>query len=146
LYTTAFQRRAECLSHETFADILELPLSAVTDSAADLLDAVRSHAGDNGELQLRLDRDLVISLDCPSCKSVREVFRPASAVGIGRAECEQCGQILKPNLVNQIERGSTLARESLSRLGVPKFDVVRVATRSREWHVLLAGDRNSMYM
>ncbi len=145
-YTTAFQRRDECLSHESYSDILELPLSAATHTAGDLFDALLAHTRDSGDWQLSLDRDLVVSLECASCKTSRQVLRPASAVGMRQAACQQCGQTAKPNLVSHVERGSQLARESLTRLGIPRFDIVRVATLAREWHIQLAGDRDSVVM
>jgi molybdopterin/thiamine biosynthesis adenylyltransferase len=143
-YTTAFQRREECLSHETFADIFDLPISASTHTAADFFEAVRSQTGDAGNWQLRLDRDLVVSIECAACQNSRPILRPASAVDMRHAECQQCGQIGKPNLTGHIECGSQLAREPLVRLGIPPFDIVRVATQTCERFVQLAGDRDSV--
>ena len=143
-YTTAFQRREDCLSHEVYEDILELPLSAMTNSAAELLDAAQAQTGDDTEWGLHLDRDFVISIECDACQSSRPVFKPAAAVGARHAECPQCGQQARPNLASRIERRSELAQQPLLRLGIPRFDIVRVATSRRECHVLLAADRDSV--
>ena len=65
-YTTNFQHREDCLSHETYPDPIELPLSATGHTAEDLFAAAREHLGD-GELNLALDRDLVVSVSCEQC-------------------------------------------------------------------------------
>jgi molybdopterin/thiamine biosynthesis adenylyltransferase len=156
-YTTAFQRREECLSHESYVDIVELPFSAETHSAEDLMGAVcqiaevaKSSASDSATrgsvvCHLNLDRDLVVSLDC-ACGLSRSILKPASTVSMRQSQCERCGQFAKPLLVNYVERGSRLAQEKLSQLGVPPFDVLRVSTPTHEWHVLLARDGDSLLM
>src|SRR5262245_19742273 len=59
-YKSAFQRRDDCLSHETYPDPIELPLSAADSAADELFAAAARHLeGDRG-LHLALDRDLVV--------------------------------------------------------------------------------------
>jgi adenylyltransferase/sulfurtransferase len=142
-YSTAFQRREDCLSHESYSDVIELPLSS-THTAFDLFAAVRSHTGDMGDSQLLLDRDLVVSVECLVCQTSRPILQPASSVGMRLAICPECGEMSKPHLTGHIESGQELAREPLSRLGIPAFDVVRVATSSRVWCVQLAADRDQV--
>jgi adenylyltransferase/sulfurtransferase len=139
-YRTRFQRREDCLSHETYATPIELPLQAHRHTAADLFSEARQHLGTH-DLQLSLDRDLVVSLACGRCGVQERVLQPLSLVGISRAICPQCGELSRPEIVHAVEADSVLANESLTSLGIPAYDIVRVISRETESVFLLAGDR-----
>jgi hypothetical protein len=49
---------------------------------------------------------------------------------------------LRPQLEHVIVSGSELARLPLSSLGIPPYDIVRVADAESEQVYLLAGDRD----
>ncbi len=140
-YKTAFQRRDDCLSHETYPDPVELPLSAGSNTAEELFAAARSHLAYHGDVALLLDRDLVVSLDCP-CGFPQSVMKPQQLVGAADAKCPRCGRETRPRLEHAINAQSPLAREKLDSLGVPPFDIVRVGSDKGEQVFLLAGDRN----
>src|SRR5688572_1158774 len=79
-YTTHYQRKEDCLSHDTYGDPIELPLSAATATADELFAAAAPHFGGKKQLTLALDRDLVVSLDC-ACGDKRPVLKPQQVVG-----------------------------------------------------------------
>jgi adenylyltransferase/sulfurtransferase len=139
-YKTAYQRRENCLSHETYPEPIELPLSAAESTAEHLFVAAAQHFGGNRELTLSLDRDLVVSLDC-GCGHSRPVMKPQQLVGAADAKCPKCDHDARPRLEHSINAGSKLAMESLQALGVPPYDIVRVANNHCENVFLLATDR-----
>src|SRR4051794_528520 len=55
-YKTKFQRRDDCLSHETYAEPIELPLSAAAATADELFRAAAEHFPLTVPLNLSLDR------------------------------------------------------------------------------------------
>jgi molybdopterin-synthase adenylyltransferase len=140
-YKTAYQRREDCLSHDTYPEPIELPLSAAENTADDLFAAAASHFGGKRELTLSLDRDLVVSLDC-ACGNSRRVMQPQQLVGASDAKCPQCDQTAKPRLEHSIDASTPLAKERLAALGIPPYDIVRVADDQSEQVFLLAGDRS----
>jgi len=139
-YRTRYQRREDCLSHETYPEPVELPLQARQHTAADLFTAVQRHLG-SADLQLALDRDLVVSLACQRCGRHERVLLPLMLVGLGRAVCPQCGELSQPQIVHRVDGNSELAGERLAALGIPPYEIVRVASRDAEGVFLLAGDR-----
>ena len=144
-YKTAFQRRDGCLSHETYPEPVELSLSAAEATADDLFAATASHFGGSRALSLSLDRDLVVSLDC-ECGHSRRVMRPQQLVGSADAKCPRCDYSARPRMEHSIDAGTPLAKESLATLGIPSYDIVRVAN-SRDEHVfLLVDDRKTSQM
>lgn len=141
LYKTAFQRRDDCLSHESYAEPVELPLSAAHSTAADLFAAAASQFEPARTLSLRLDRDLVAALEC-GCGSHWPVMKPAALVRAAEATCQKCGQQARPRLEHEVAHGTPLANESLSALGIPPYDIVRVSDGQSEQPFLLAADRD----
>ncbi len=139
-YKTAYQRKEDCLSHETYGEPVELPLTASGSTAGELLAAAAAHFGGKKELTLHLDRDLVVSLDC-ACGNTRRVMQPQQVVGADEAKCPACGQTAKPMLEHSVDAGGTLGTEKLSALGIPPYDIVRVGDDQKEAVFLLAGDR-----
>ncbi len=139
-YATQFQHRDDCMSHETYPDPLELPLAAARHTAAELLEQACHQLGLPVESScLELDRDLVLSIDCEPCGTSIPVMRPLQVVGHHDAICETCGQVARPRIEHAVAYGSELAASKLSDLGVPPYDIVRVASEDA-FHVVLLGE------
>jgi molybdopterin-synthase adenylyltransferase len=136
-YKTAFQRRDDCLSHETYPEPITLPLSVETHTANDLFVTLAAQLEINGPMQLELDRDLVMSATCAPCQLERRIMKPQQLVEIEDAACAKCGQTAKPNLIHSVDSESDLASETLAALGVPRQDIVRIIAADREHFVLL---------
>src|SRR5262245_8647542 len=141
-YKTAFQRREDCLSHDTYPEPIELPLSAASATATDLFSKAASYFDGRGELTLALDRDLVVSLDC-ACGHSRPMMRPQPLVSAAEAKCLKCDHEARPRLEHSVEAGSPLAQEKLVSLGVPPYDMVRLTAGECEQVFLLSGDRTA---
>jgi len=141
MYTTNFQRRDDCLSHETYDEPIELPISSQETSVADLFDKARTHFESSQSLQLVLDRDLVVALTCPTCETERRVMKPQQAVGMNQATCPECQTTSKPRMEHVISEDSELANEQLCDVGVPNYDIVRIVQGNFEKYFLLADDR-----
>ena len=141
-YKTKFQHREDCLSHETYAEPVELALSAKTATARELFAEAESNFPGNGTLTLELDRDLVESLDCGHCGHVRRVMRPQQLVGMEESRCPECHTHTKPVLQHAVGSHDELAGQTLAALGIPPYDIVRINDGQQAAVFLLGGDRN----
>ncbi len=93
-------------------------------------------------MSLELDRELVVSLESESGEK-RRVLRALQDVGMKEAVDEKTGETLRPNIEHRIEEESELTSELLTTLGIPPYDIVRIASSQGEEVYLLAGDRDS---
>jgi adenylyltransferase/sulfurtransferase len=144
-YRTRFQRREDCMSHETYGVPLELPIQSASATASQLLAAACQAAGMAvASSRLVLDRDLVVSIDCVPCGTSRPIMKALSQVGHRQTICPDCQQIARPRITHTVEAGSELAESRLCDLGIPPYDIVRVESASMERVFLLAGDRSSV--
>lgn len=140
-YETRFQRREDCLSHETWPAPAPLPLAARRDSARQLFARCAERFGLAADAVIALERDLVVSLECAACGRSRAVHAPLPKVPASLARCETCGEFARPVIVHTINARSPLADLPLIDLGIPPYDIVRVAQAGRDEWVLLADDR-----
>jgi molybdopterin-synthase adenylyltransferase len=149
LYRTRFQRREDCLSHETYAPVVELPLQAGEHTVEELFAALRAlgdeAAADRRPLRVMLDRDLLVSVQCDTCGLERAVMKPLPLAGMSEGICAQCQKPGRLQLAHCVDSGTELAGHRLAELGIPPYDVVRVAGGGDERFVLLSDDRAAVW-
>jgi adenylyltransferase/sulfurtransferase len=132
-YITEYQRKRDCLSHETYGAPVDVPLGAA-DSVEALLAATRGK-------RLLLDRDLLLDLSCPKCRVKTDVARPLALVSLREGRCPECRGIMATNMVHSVERDTALARRALQEVGVAPYDIVKVETSQEGLYARLAKDR-----
>lgn len=132
-YTTAYQRKEDCLSHETYGEVVPFDIGA-DDPVEKLL------AASDGK-RLHLDRDLLVDVECPACKVKKEVLRPVVLVTLRDGKCGSCGAVMKTTIVHDVDRGTPLARKTLRQVGVAPFDIVKVSTERSGVYARLEKDR-----
>ena len=126
-YKTKFALRDDCLSHETFADIESLTLSA-GNTSRELFDSIRAelNLNDDSQLTLVLDRDYLGSLVCRSCDITQPIGRPRFQVKQSESLCSSCQQPMQPVSVCEIGADDSLADVPMQQIGVPDREIVRV--------------------
>ena len=122
-YSTRLPRRDDCLSHETYPEPVELDLGHRS-TVSELFEAAGAHL--EGPLQLVLDRELVVAIECPRCAWRGEVMRPRVKVRAAEAVCASCRKPALPVFASAVEDSSPMAEEPLCRVGIPPYDIVRV--------------------
>jgi adenylyltransferase/sulfurtransferase len=138
-YSTRLPFRDDCLSHETYPEPIDIPLGHAGKASA-LFEIARKRI--EGPLRLVLERELVVSIDCPKCGWKIEVMRPRVNVKLSEAICPNCRQAGRPDFVSGIDDETPLADEPLSRVGIPPYDIVRVDGAAESAFFLLAADRD----
>ncbi|MCA9104598.1 MAG: ThiF family adenylyltransferase [Pirellulaceae bacterium] len=142
-YTTAIQRKEDCLSHESWGDPIASGLSAETHRVSDLLNwAGETYGGDSWVLHL--DRDLVVAMACPECGQRQEQLRPMSSLSVSQGHCSNCGQMMVSERVHRIDKHDRWGTLRLRQAGIPLYDIVRLTDAERELLVLLDGDRRGV--
>jgi molybdopterin/thiamine biosynthesis adenylyltransferase len=138
-FAVEYQRRADCLSHETFAEVIDLPTPSSELSVRDLLSAAREAVGPDAVLEL--GRDIVERFDCPACRRSETVFAPLGTLSVGRAVCACDGQTVRtPILFHQVRGDEGFLDRACSEIGLPRFDVVGARAGERFVGLAFAAD------
>jgi molybdopterin/thiamine biosynthesis adenylyltransferase len=140
-YSTKLPFREDCLSHETYPQPLEIGLGNGA-TVSDLF--ARAKTTVEGPLELVLDRELVVSVECPRCSWQTEILRPRVSVKSSEANCPNCQQPARPVFASGVDELSPLVSLPLSRVGIPPYDIVRVDGAVGSGFFLLAADRGNV--
>ncbi len=138
MHTSAYRTREDCESHWTYGDIIELPTRAETTTLQDLLRIARSDLGASASLEL--DQELVLSLECPQCKTTTQVLQPMADVTFEAAHCPSCGTLREAQLTHVITGEEPFLNRSLASLGIPKLSIIRALNLDEYRFYELTGD------
>jgi len=143
-YQTRYPRRPNCLSHETYDEIIDLPLMSKTATAEELFHQLKQTAScldqNSKSWQILLDRDFLISLNCRNCGIERQEQTPLSQVTAEKGVCHQCADVCHPFTTSEIECNSELAQKTLFELGIPEYDIIKVSDGQQTVFVKLQND------
>jgi len=147
-YTSRFQRRDDCLSHETYPEPTSLDLGHLT-PLGEYFAAVRRTLPDGGgdePLTLHLERDVLRELFCPQCDYRKEIWRPLTSVSLHEGTCPTCDEVCQTDIIHTVtEADAHLQEQSLASLGVPKYEILKVQSHDGTRFHLLAADRTAAF-
>ena len=139
-YVVEYPRKEFCLSHETYEHITETPLSAQTTTLRQALQLAKDALGPDAVLEF--GREMVKSLNCGHCQTEETVFQQLGKVSHTRGLCPSCGQMRVPELTHSVAGGEPFLDLTLSRAGVPDFDIITARLGMETRHFELTGDRD----
>lgn len=138
LHTTAYVSREDCESHWVYGDITELPLRAETTTLEDLLKVAQSDLGPDAVIEL--DQEIVLELECLSCKTVEPIIEPMSKVSYEAAHCPNCGLVREVKLTHLITGEEDFLHHTLASIGIPPLHIIRVNNVEEYRFYELTGD------
>lgn len=122
VYVVRYQAKEDCLSHETYEQVVPLDRSAHHTTASEMLDIARSQLGD--EAVLEFNHEILVSFHCASCQTSEDVFRPLGSVPERTARCPKCERMREVRSVQTIDGSEDFLDRTLAETGVPPFDYV----------------------
>jgi molybdopterin/thiamine biosynthesis adenylyltransferase/DNA-binding transcriptional regulator YhcF (GntR family) len=139
VHTTAYVAKEDCDSHWIYGDITELPDRRATDTTlAQMLEIARAELGE--EAVLELDQEIVLALECHTCRTVTEVLKPVSRVSLEEGRCPGCGELREVDMSHVITGDEPFLERTLLSIGVPPLHILR-ARNSVEYRFFeLTGD------
>ena len=140
-YIVRYDRKEDCLSHDTYERVERLDRSVADATLGEMLDLGRRQVHD--EAVLDLEEELVVALVCDPCSKRTEVHRVLGRVSPEQAKCPACGKLMRPELTHTIEPGCGFLDRTFAEIGVPPYDVVTARYGLDRRHYLFAADRQS---
>jgi len=138
MHTTAYLPREDCESHWIYGEITELPIRAETTTIKDLLRIVQADLGPEGLLEL--DQELILTLECPVCKTVESVIKPISSVSFESAHCPTCETFRETTMTHSITGDEAFIHRTLASIGVPPLHILRAHNAQEYRFYELTGD------
>lgn len=138
MYTSSYQSREDCESHWIYGDIIELPARASQTTIGELLNIARQDLGP--DVILELDQELILTLECPQCKTIDQVLKPISQVSFQGAHCPACGSLRVIQMTHTITGNEPFLYRTLASIGIPDLHILRAYNAQEYRFYELTGD------
>jgi adenylyltransferase/sulfurtransferase len=143
-YVVEYTENADCLSHETFRDLIEFSGTSAETTLETLYGFARQRLGVDGAVTLEFSRDVIRQLRCPRCEIAEDLFVPVGSISAAEGRCAQCTTMREVVTAHNFTGNEPYATRTLRELGLPPFDVFTARSGSREIQILIAGDREAV--
>jgi molybdopterin/thiamine biosynthesis adenylyltransferase len=141
-YLVDYQRKADCLSHETLDEIVPLEAGANDLSVSELVREARRRLPG---CTVELTREVLRSLDCPNCGAVEQRFESLGKAPASLAECPNCPGISREvKTFFRLSDDASLQDLTLAEIGVPPFDIIIARSGARVIGLELSADRGAV--
>ena len=137
-YSTTYPIHPDCPWHEPPAEIVPLSNAGAGTPLRSLFEEATRRLG--GCDALDLARELVEHLECPKCRRVEVVLKPAEKISEEQAVCAACGAEAAPKFLNSIPAGSPLLDKTVAELGLPVWDILWARRGEKSIGLELAAD------
>ena len=138
MHTTSYVAREDCESHWIYGEIIELPLRADTTTIAAMMKIISADLGPNAVLDL--DQELILSLECSSCKTVENILRPISEISFESAHCPNCDVLRETQMTHSLSGKEPFKHRTLASIGVPPLHILRAYNDKEFRFYELTGD------
>lgn len=140
-FVVEYQRKEDCMSHDLYENIKEMPWSARTLSIKDLLAQAKKDLGDNPIIEF--DRDIVTTATC-SCGHSKEIFNLVNKIRNLDITCEKCGKTMHFETIHNIYGSEEFLDKKLFDIGIPLFHIISARSGLNYIHYELSNDRNEV--
>ena len=141
-FVIEYQRKEDCLSHETYDNIVE---TALTSSAAleDVFREAQAHLP--GEVTIDLPGEMVTKLECSKCGSKDNYYRLLDTISVEEAKCPKCGSVRIPDVVSSCKADCDFAAVPLRDLGFGIMQIIAARSGDAEAQIEISGDLEKLF-
>jgi adenylyltransferase/sulfurtransferase len=120
-YVVEYQRKPDCMSHETYERIAERPWSAGSMTLGELIEKVKGELG--GKAVVDLDRDIATTAAC-ACGEQIELLTPVHKLTGAHITCPACGSVMAYEAVHTVTGSERFLDRTLAALDIPLLHIV----------------------
>lgn len=120
-YVVEYQRKEDCMSHDTYEKIVEKPWSARTTALKDIFLEIRSELGEKAILDF--DRDIATTAKC-SCGEHKDLFTPVHKLKGNTLVCPKCGKQMTFDSMHSIKGDEDFLDKTPLEIGIPLLHIV----------------------
>ncbi len=120
-YIVEYQEKPDCMSHDTYASIEEMPWSAYKTTLSKILRVIKNDLGENAVLEF--DRNIAITAHC-SCGSSKMLLCPVHQLRGEMLLCDRCGGTMQFSSTHLLNGYESFLDKTPAALGIPPLHIV----------------------
>lgn len=141
-YVVEYQCKEDCMSHDTYENIVEKPWSAKTITLFEILNEIRNDLGEKAVLDF--DRDIATQAKC-SCGKCKDLFMPVHKLKGHMLTCPDCENQMTFESVHTIKGNEDFLNKTPYDIGIPLLHIVggRVGINTKYYE--FSSDENEIF-
>ena len=116
-----YQRKKDCMSHDTYETIIPKSWSVRTIRLRDLLSEVRSDLGEKAVIDF--DRDIATTANC-SCGEHKDLYMPVHKLKGEMLTCPKCGKQMVFDSLHSIKGDEDFLDKTPYEIGIPLLHII----------------------
>ena len=120
-YVVEYQRKEDCMSHDTYEKILEKEWSVKTTPLKEILEEIRGELGERAVVDF--DRDIATRATC-SCGETKELFTPVHKLKGHMLTCPKCGAQMTFDSMHSIRGNEDFLDKTPAEIGIPPLHII----------------------
>lgn len=120
-YVVEYQRKEDCMSHDTYEKIVEKPWSAKTVTLKEVLGEMRRELGERAVLDF--DRDIATTAKC-SCGESKDLYTPVHKLKGHMLTCPRCGGRMSFDSIHSVKGTEDFLDKTPYEIGLPLLHIV----------------------
>lgn len=120
-YVVEYQRKEDCMSHDTYEKIVEKDWSVKTIPLKDILEEIRGELGERAVVDF--DRDIATRATC-SCGETKELFTPVHKLKGHMLTCPKCGAQMTFDSMHSIRGNEDFLDRTPAEIGIPPLHII----------------------
>jgi adenylyltransferase/sulfurtransferase len=138
-YVAEYQRKPDCMSHDTYARVEERPWSVKAMRLRELVEGVKSEVG--ADALVEFDRDIASTAACV-CGEQKALFTPLHKLNAQALTCPRCGGAMRFDSFHALNGSETFLHKTVGEIGIPPLHIVsgRIGTQTRHFEFTADAD------
>ena len=120
-YVVEYQRKPDCMSHDTYEEIIEKPWSVHTTKLRDILDGIRCELGETAVIDF--DREIATVASC-ECGEKKDIFSPVHKLRGQDLVCSKCGKTMTFENIHSITGQEDFLDKTPFDIGIPPLHII----------------------
>jgi adenylyltransferase/sulfurtransferase len=120
-FVVEYQKKDDCMSHDTYENIIEMNWSAKELTLKELYEQAVLDLGSDAVVEF--DRDIVTWAEC-SCGYKKEILRPVQSLRSVDVSCAKCNAIMNFEMIHSINGNEMFLDKTVHEIGIPLFHIV----------------------
>lgn len=141
-YVVEYQEKPDCMSHDTYENIIEKPWSARSLTLRELLSEIRKQIGEKAIVDF--DRDIATAGKC-SCGEYRDLFIPVHKLKGEMLTCPKCGSQMSFESIHSIKGDEDFLDKTLFEIGIPLLHIIGGRIGMHTTYFELTGDKEEVF-
>ena len=137
-YVVEYQEKPDCMSHDIYESIEEMPWSTDKTTLGEILQVIKNDLGENAVLEF--DRNIAITAHC-SCGGSKTLLCPVHKLRGEMLLCDHCGGTMQFSSAHMLHGDEDFLEKTPAEIGIPPLHIVCGRTGTTMKYYEFTGDQ-----